>query len=128
MIRFIFTPCLPGGPQGFFNDLNVGIMKKIKQWLNRRNDRRLRKWCVKYGYVNGFFICKEAKAIYDWVTSKQPQSHTEVSNNNIFPSNECECREDVGTDSTESKTIIQGGHIECKLIPTDDSNCFQIEK
>ena len=104
MIRFIFTPCLPGGPQGFFNDLNVGIMKNIKQWLNRRNDRRLRKWCVKYGYVNGFFSCKEAKAIYDWVTSKQPQSRKEL----------------FVTNSTESETIIKGGRIKCDLGPIDN--------
>lgn len=70
-------------------------MKKIKQWLNRRRDRRLRKWCVKYGYVNGVFSCKEAKAIYEWVTSKQPQSHKEL----------------FVTNSTESKTIIKGGRI-----------------
>nr|DAS87000.1 MAG TPA: hypothetical protein [Caudoviricetes sp.] len=33
MIRFIFTPCLPGGPQGFFNDSVADLCLQRKELI-----------------------------------------------------------------------------------------------
>lgn len=47
-------------------------MKKLRQWINIRRDRRLRKWCVEQADTRaiGLSLVSSAQEIYDWITMR----------------------------------------------------------
>lgn len=61
-------------------------MKKLKQWINARRDRRLRMWCVEQADTRaiGLSLVSSAQEIYDWVISTRQPSKPGVSGNAII--------------------------------------------
>lgn len=68
-------------------------MKKLKQWINTRRDRRLRKWCLKFMKNQNCFNVdmRIAQEVYDWVevttTSARPD-HIKIKESDIKLFNE----------------------------------------
>lgn len=53
-------------------------MKKLRQWINARRDRRLRKWCIEQAITVGLEtpVMHLAQEIYNWLTeTNKPSKH-----------------------------------------------------